>query len=197
MSALYTKAVAAGTLRDDPGQHAAAVALQRLLLPPARTPSLFFRAPSVAARGVYLCGPPGRGKTVLATLYFEAAPEPKLKLPFHAFMRRVHDRLRTARERGDVDPLQAAVPDTSLLYIDEFEISDIADAMIMGRLLQALRRALTWLPTPLGARSTCCSARAKRYRSRKAPIIACRRCAAGRRCSCRRTQTRSPSCAGP
>ena len=100
-------------------------------------------------RGLYIWGDAGRGKTMLMDLFFDGTPvERKSRVHFHAFMASVHAFIhewRQDRHKGSVkgdDPV-AAVADSIaqkswLLCFDEFSVTDITDAMILGRLFAAL-----------------------------------------------------------
>ncbi len=103
--------------------------LKRLLSPP--------RVP----RGLYLFGGVGRGKSFLMDSFHAVVPiRRKTRVHFHAFMRGVHDELKTLAH--EVDPLATVAERIAKRYrlvcFDEFHVSDIADAMILGRLLTAL-----------------------------------------------------------
>lgn len=94
-----------------------------------------------APQGLYFWGGVGRGKTYLVDTFFEALPtEKKMRVHFHRFMYRVHDELNAL---GDVnDPLELVADkfksEAEIICFDEFFVSDITDAMILGTLFQAL-----------------------------------------------------------
>lgn len=131
----------------DPAQSAAAARLQvfydeLLALKVARRSTLrkLLIRPQLP-RGVWFWGGVGRGKSFLMDCFYEAVPyKRKRRVHFHAFMREVHDRLRGFKQ--EADPLakvaEQVARETRLLCFDEFHVSDIADAMILGRLMQAL-----------------------------------------------------------
>jgi cell division protein ZapE len=143
--------IASGELQLDSAQHAAAerlAALDRALSQwrPSRGwfPSglrLGPRAP--VPRGLYIHGRVGRGKTMLMDLFYESASfQPRRRVHFHAFMAEVHDRIAAARKSVEGDPIPVVAREIAnaagLICFDEFHVTDIADAMILGRLFTGL-----------------------------------------------------------
>jgi cell division protein ZapE len=114
-----------------------------------REPGLFGRLlgglakdkPTAPVRGLYFWGGVGRGKTYLMDIFFESLPfERKMRVHFHRFMQRVHRELRAAA--GEKNPLlliaRKLAEETRVICFDEFFVSDITDAMLLGGLFEAL-----------------------------------------------------------
>jgi len=101
--------------------------------------------------GLYIWGGVGRGKTFLMDLFFESlAVQHKKRIHFHRMMHEIHERLQALENVEDpLDQVAARIAkDTRVLCFDEFFVSDIGDAMILGRLLDGLfRRGVTLVAT--------------------------------------------------
>ena len=125
----YVALLEAGTLRPDAAQAraVAALTLVHTSLTRASQPGL--------VRGLYLHGGPGRGKTALATLLVHPLVA---HTHAHDFYRDVHARIAVAR--GDVDAVASNLAaGIRVLALDELEVTDIADALVLARILTALR----------------------------------------------------------
>jgi cell division protein ZapE len=154
--ALYRRRVAAGELDADPAQRLAVEKLQILAMrladynpaKPKRVGLGLFgwgrdRLEEKVVPGLYLYGGVGRGKSMLMDLFFETAPvAPKRRVHFHAFMQEIHKGITAARAKGVSDPVRpvadAVADGATLLCFDEMQITDITDAMLVGRLFERL-----------------------------------------------------------
>lgn len=155
----YNALVASGAIEEDPAQRAlvrrlvalAEALTERQLARKGRALGWLFgkRAPPAPVRGLYIWGAVGRGKTLLMDLFHERLPvADKRRAHFNSFMADVHERIFAFRQKvkigqvKDTDPIPAVAADladeVSVLCFDEFTVTDIADAMILGRLFTAL-----------------------------------------------------------
>jgi len=144
LEALYKARVRDGQLRADPAQAAIIPLLARVEVDASATRKrgFFSRSKPEPVKGLYLWGGVGRGKSMLMDLFVEALDVPVRRVHFHAFMQEIHAGMHAARQTGVEDALapvaDAVAQDLRVLAFDEMQITDITDAMIVGRLFEML-----------------------------------------------------------
>ena len=162
----YREMIAAGDLNDDVAQRLALEKLQVLHLrlkdydpwegKKVGRGFLGWRRKSTKVgpqvSGLYMFGGVGRGKSMLMDLFYECSTvEKKRRVHFHAFMQEAHAGIHHARQKGDPDPVKTVAKsiaaDAVLLCFDEMQITDITDAMIVGRLFEKLFKRGTIIVT--------------------------------------------------
>ncbi|MGB0843652.1 MAG: cell division protein ZapE [Alphaproteobacteria bacterium] len=147
----YHRRLDAGEMRANPTQDAAVEvlgdlfsALENRVEAPKRGFWSFGRQKQPAVNGVYLHGPVGRGKTTIMDLFYDVLPgSRKRRTHFHEFMLEIHAKihaLQLAKKKSDPikDIANTIARDVDILCFDEFVVNNIADAMILGRLYEAL-----------------------------------------------------------
>ncbi|AUQ61127.1 cell division protein ZapE [Phaeobacter inhibens] len=146
LTTLYQQKIDAGVLKPDPAQEAVLPHFDRiaegLKAPPVKR-GLFRKATYETVKGLYLWGGVGRGKSMLMDLFVDSLDDiPSRRVHFHAFMQEMHGKMHEARQQGIEDALAPVAAEVAgsvrLLAFDEMQITDITDAMIVGRLFEAL-----------------------------------------------------------
>ncbi|MGR3323489.1 MAG: cell division protein ZapE [Pseudooceanicola sp.] len=147
MRELYAQGLENGTLHHDPAQEEVLPEFDRIragLNKPAKR-GFFSRKAPEPPRGLYIWGGVGRGKSMLMDLFVESLDVPVRRVHFHAFMQEVHDGMHRARQDKVEDALAPVVAKVAesvkVLAFDEMQVTDIADAMIVGRLFEGLMDA--------------------------------------------------------
>lgn len=151
---IYHNDIENNGFQKDPAQHMAVEALDNLyrefidylntpVVPVSRLQKWLGKKPQEpqAPKGLYFWGGVGRGKTYLMDTFFDTLPtDKKMRVHFHRFMHRVHDELSALGEVSD--PLEKVADvfkqEAEIICFDEFFVSDITDAMILGKLFECL-----------------------------------------------------------
>lgn len=149
-SHLYNTQAVKGNLKPDTAQTGAlagldtlaqALAVEAMFDPARKGGSWAYPQGERAPRGLYLYGPVGRGKSMLMQMLFDSVPfKQKRRVHFHSFMQELHDKMHNTHSGGDLvgDIAAEIAADARLLCFDEFYVTNIADGILLGRLLEAL-----------------------------------------------------------
>lgn len=152
---VYLDKIDQGSLRQDSNQHLAILRLQELYedieAQRAHTPRHWIRrllsrtSAPVTPKGIYIYGGVGRGKSMLMDIFYKSLSHThKKRVHFHSFMQNIHTNLHTARQAGLDNPLSQVLDDITntgelrVLCLDEMQVTDITDAMLIGRVFQGL-----------------------------------------------------------
>lgn len=144
LTGIYKQLVASGDLTPDPAQEAVLPQFERIRAEVSEPVKAgWFRKPPAPPKGLYLWGGVGRGKSMLMDLFAQNLGDvPVRRVHFHAFMQDVQAAMHAARATGVKDPVAPVaaqiVATVKVLAFDEMQITDITDAMIVGRLFEAL-----------------------------------------------------------
>ncbi|MBO9397652.1 AFG1 family ATPase [Shimia sp. R9_2] len=144
---IYAAKVAEGILTPDDAQTAVLPELERIRAEVSKPvkKSWFRKSTPEPVQGLYLWGGVGRGKSMLMDLFVESLSVPVRRVHFHAFMQEIHEAMHKARADGVEDAIQPVAQAVSesvrVLAFDEMQITDITDAMIVGRLFEQLFEA--------------------------------------------------------
>ena len=145
---VYNKRIDSGELVPDTDQLKTLQALQDLttilnVYQPKNSWSFFniFHKKKSKPKGIYIYGGVGRGKSMLMDLFFESSKiEKKQRVHFHEFMQKIHEELHEARKKNVTEAIRPVaekiISQVNLLCFDEMQITDITDAMIVGRLFE-------------------------------------------------------------
>lgn len=143
MPEIYAEKIRLGELAADPAQEAVLPEFERIRAAlDAPQQNGWFRKAPPPPKGLYIWGGVGRGKSMLMDMFADSLYVPSRRVHFHAFMQEIHAGIHAARQKGAQDAVapvaRKVASSVRLLAFDEMQITDITDAMIVGRLFQAL-----------------------------------------------------------
>ncbi len=147
LTEIYAAKVASGEFHVDDAQEAVLPDFERIRAAVAQPvkKTWFRKTTPEAISGLYLWGGVGRGKSMLMDLFVDSLEVPARRVHFHAFMQEIHTAMHQARQNGVEDAIQPVAQSVAdsvrVLAFDEMQITDITDAMIVGRLFEKLFEA--------------------------------------------------------